>query len=211
MNHTMMKRILKVGDPITVTQRGGGGRTRRCEAKILSMERAAAHVRFLESGEETTVFFKDIEISDEIAARAAPIVERKRAPRGSLRLVALDEGPADHTDEQNEEPEPEREDEMQGEPPIQPHEPPAAAVTAAVPAPAPLPVAAPVRASSLAAWIEMGREVAAELDRDITTIEAEQNLLRLQREAIEARERSLEQEHTRLVMAKRDVSGIVSR
>jgi hypothetical protein len=195
MNPALMQRVLKFGDMVHVAYAGGGGRVQRRSAKILTVNKGCADVRFLDDGDEKRIEYRNIEISEDIAARVPkkrePLVERKPVRRG-LRHV----GRASVAAQQQQQ---EEEKSMAVEAPPIP-------MTSVTHSPA-----NPRTTSSLAAWLDMGREVEAELDHDLAAIDVELRQISAQREVLDARDRELSIQRTNLLGEKKRVAAVVRR
>lgn len=198
MNQNTMQSILQVGDPVQVAYRGGGGRVYRRDAKVVTVNKGCADVRFLEDGDEKRIKFKDLAIGEDIAARVPkkrePVVARRRAsaPNPVQSAVVTAAHPV-------------ADPELIDAPVANPEETPRPLSNAqeniVQDAPKTLnatPSTTESKTSSLNAWLEMGLELEKELGQDLAAVEMRQDELRREKAELLARESALEAEHTRV-------------
>lgn len=209
MNPAIMQRVLKFGDTVHVAYAGGGGRVMRRMAKVLTVHKGFADVRFFDDGDEKRIEYRNIEIGEDIAARAPkkrePVVEKKPVRKGLHLVEPVDARPAEPPVAAAVEESKEEEETSMPK------------VVISSPAPGVIPLAsvtaspANVRSSALAAWLDMGREVEAELDRELTAVRDELTQLYAQREALDLRVDALAAQQRELLDEKKRVAAVVRR
>lgn len=181
MNASEQCRHLHKGDPVSILHRVTDAYTSRRPARVVDVMSNGVRVRFLDGdGEEIAVKFNRVEVPETLLAQRT---SKKVKPSRHLNIA----------------PEP-----AMPFPTVTRVEVPVPRGVASTSSAAP-----PASTSSLDVWLEMGREVAHDIDSRLATIEGHLTAIQIERSELDAREAQLVEEKQGLSQKRASITALL--